>query len=64
MSEVNDMFLTRFYDELSREQQKLMGEFKADVGNTKDLQKHITIINTLCMNVLKLRNFRRIQAEK
>ena len=66
MSNFGDMtpqYLDRIYDELSKEQMRLMTDFKTDVNSemTKDLstQKQLTLLNTIMMSVLRLRNLKK-----
>jgi hypothetical protein len=61
MSEINESYLMRIYEDMMREHQKLLGEFKAGNGDEKKLQKQITILTNLTMNILKLRNIRKTE---
>ena len=56
--------LDRMYDELSKEQIRLLSEFKTDASSsemTKDLstQKQLTLLNTIMISVLRLRNLKK-----
>jgi len=62
--EMTPQSLDRLYDELSKEQMRLMSDFKTDVSSsemTKDLstQKQITLLNTIMISVLRLRNLKK-----
>jgi DNA-binding transcriptional MerR regulator len=62
---INEQYLNRVYDELQREQMRLMTEFKNDAGvDDKDIQKQITMLNGLTMSVLKFRNLKKAILEK
>ena len=59
--ELNDEWFNKVYDDLSREQMRLMGVYKAvipeeGVAKEQQLQKQLTYINTLMINVLRFRN--------
>lgn len=63
--EMTPQSLDRLYDELSKEQMRLMSEFKTDVSSSeikKDLstQKQLTLINTIMISVLRLRNLKKV----
>jgi hypothetical protein len=57
---ITEQYLNRFYEELQKEQMTLMNEIKlgCDVAKEKDISKQITLINTLLINSLRLRNIR------
>tara|TARA_R110000868_G_scaffold223105_1_gene474929 strand:- start:354 stop:581 length:228 start_codon:yes stop_codon:yes gene_type:complete len=64
-AEMTPQSLDRLYDELSKEQMRLMSEFKTDVSSSeikKDLstQKQLTLINTIMISVLRLRNLKKV----
>jgi hypothetical protein len=61
MSEINESYLMRVYEDMMREHQKLLGEFKAGNGDEKKLQKQITLLTNLTMSILKLRNVRKTE---
>ena len=65
-AEISEQMLNRMYEDLQREQMKLMNDIKTtnDVGREKETQKQITMINTININVLRLRNLRKQLAEK
>jgi len=61
METITEQYLDNLYDNLTRESSKILTDIKTDKEETKkvaDLQKQFAIINTLMMNVLKLRNLR------
>jgi len=62
-NDITDQYLTKVYDDLQREQTKLMNELKTitrveEKNKEKDLTRQITSINTLTLNILKLKNLR------
>ena len=60
-NDITEQSLTRMYDDLQKEQSRLTNDLKTgtDVVKEKDIMKQITIINSLIMNILKLRNLRK-----
>jgi hypothetical protein len=64
--EISEQTLNRIYEDLQKEQMRLMNEIKtaSDMGREKETQKQITMINTININVLRLRNLRKQIAEK
>lgn len=61
METITEQYLDNLYDNLTRESSKILTDIKTDKEETTkvaDLQKQFAIINTLMMNVLKLRNLR------
>jgi hypothetical protein len=65
-AEISEQTLNRMYEDLQKEQMKLMNDIKTtnDVGREKETQKQITMINNININVLRLRNLRKQLAEK
>lgn len=65
-AEISEQMLNRMYEDLQKEQMKLMNDIKTtnDVGKEKETQKQITMINTININVLRLRNLRKQLAER
>lgn len=64
--EISEQTLNRIYEDLQKEQMRLMNEIKtaSDMGREKETQKQITMINTININVLRLRNLRKQIVEK
>ena len=63
-AEMTPQSLDRMYDELSKEQLRLLSEFKTDASSsemTKDvaLQKQLSLLNTIMISVLRLRNVKK-----
>lgn len=62
---INEQYLNRVYEEFQREQMRLMTEFKNDAGkDDKDIQKQITMLNSLTMSVLRFRNLKKAILDK
>ena len=64
MDVLNDYYFDRVYDDLSREHVKLLQNLKANTGDEKQTQKQVALISTLLMQILKLRNYRKMLLEK
>jgi hypothetical protein len=63
--DLTNQYLERTYEEIQREQIKLMTELKNNNENDgKDIQKQISMINIICINLLKLRNLKKSIQEK
>lgn len=60
MNDINEQYLDKLYDDLSREQGKILTDIKTGCDDQKenDLQKQFTLLNTLMMATLKFRNLR------
>jgi hypothetical protein len=62
---INEFYLNKVYEDLHREQLRLMNEMKMNETNCGDKQKNITkqlsIMNTIMINCLRLRNIRNIK---
>ena len=58
--------LNRMYEDFSKEQMRLMTEVKngTDMTKDRDIQKQLTMINTITINILSLRNLRKQILEK
>jgi hypothetical protein len=61
MNDLTEQYLDNLYDNLSREQQSLLTDIKTGTSDSKekDLQKQFTLLNTLMMNTLRLRNLKK-----
>ncbi len=62
-SDLTDQYLVSLFDNLQRENQKLLNEMKSltseDMKKETDIQKQNAIISTLMTQVLKLRNLKK-----
>lgn len=58
--------LNRLYEDFQKEQMRLMTEIKNgnETKQEKDITKQITMINTININILRLRNLRKQVLEK
>jgi len=65
-SEINEQYLNRLIDDVSREQMKIMNEVKTEtnVEKSKDNSKQLTILNQLLAIILRLRNVRKTIQQK
>jgi hypothetical protein len=65
-SDITEAALNELFDKFSKEQMRLLGEMKA--GNTpdadKDIQKQMTLLNTLATTTLRYRNLKKQMAAK
>ena len=61
MNDLTEQYLDKLYDDLSKEQQSLLTDIKSGTSESKekDLQKQFTLLNTLMMNCLRLRNLKK-----
>jgi hypothetical protein len=60
-SDITESYLDKVYDDLQKEQGKLLQDIKTgcDVSKENENQKQFTLINTLMINTLRLRNLRK-----
>jgi len=60
-SDITDQYLDKVYDDFQKEQQKLIQDIKSGCDGVKEAenQKQFTMLNTIMMNVLRLRNLRK-----
>ena len=58
-SDITEQFLDKLYDDLSKEQSRILNDIKTDRSDTKekDQYQQLNVINSLMINSLKLRNF-------
>ena len=60
--ELTEQKLNSLYDDFSREQLKLLGELKtgtSDLSKDIEIQKQLSLLNTLMINTLRLRNLKK-----
>ena len=62
--DLGEQQLNRMYEDFQKEQMRLMTEIKNGSGEEKDITKQITMINTININILRLRNLRKQILEK
>jgi hypothetical protein len=60
-NDISEQYLDKFYDDIHKEQLRLMNDFKGgcDLAREKDIQQQITLMNTLMMTAMRLRNKRK-----
>ena len=62
-SDITDQYLNKLYEDLSKEQMRLMNDLKnsnVDSGDKeKDITKQFTFLNTLMTTALRYRNLKR-----
>ncbi len=63
-SDLTENYLDKLYDDLSKEQMRLMTEMKnckdaESSGKEQDIQKQLTLLNTLMISTLRLRNLKK-----
>jgi len=65
-NDINEQFLNRLYEDLHKEQMRIVANIKnnSDIKNEKENQKQFTILNTLIINTLRLKNIKKQILEK
>jgi len=65
-NDINEQFLNRLYEDLHKEQMRIVANIKnnSDIKNEKENQKQFTILNTLMINTLRLKNIKKQILEK
>jgi hypothetical protein len=60
-NDITEQYLNKIYEDLQKEQLKLMNDMKTGCDNVKerDITKQITLINTINVAVMRLRNIRK-----
>jgi hypothetical protein len=60
-SDITEQYLDKVYEDLSKEQSKLLQDIKTGCDSVKEVenQKQFTLLNTLMMTTLRLRNLRK-----
>ena len=60
-SDITEQYLDKVYEDFSKEQMRLLTDLKTGCDNIKetDNQKQFTILNTIMMSILRLRNLRK-----
>ena len=66
MDNLGEQSLNRIYEDFSKEQMRLMNDIKngGDLAKDKDIQKQITMINTITINIIRFRNLRKQIVDK
>jgi len=66
-TDITEQYLNRVYEDLFKEQMKLMTDMKSggnELQKDRDITKQITLINQLTLGTMKLRNLRKQIADK
>lgn len=66
-SEINENYLNSVYENLQRFQMSLLAQMKTsnnEPSKEKDIQKQLTLLNTLLINILRFRNLQKQIIEK
>jgi predicted ATPase len=60
-TDITEQYLNKIYEDLQKEQIKLMNDMKTGVDNVKEssITKQITLINTINVAIVRLRNARK-----
>ena len=64
MESLSERYLDGVYEEFSREHVKLLQNMKSSSGDSKTNEKQIVMISSLLVQILKLRNYRKMILEK
>ena len=66
MNDITEQYLNKLYEDLSKEQMRLLTDMKSssETEKERDLTKQIGQIQSLMLGSLKLRNMRKKLAEK
>jgi hypothetical protein len=59
--EINEQYLNNLYEDFQKEQMTLMTDIKTGTApdKEKDITKQLTLLNTLMLNTMKLRNIKK-----
>jgi hypothetical protein len=65
-SEITEQYLNKCYEDFSKEQMRLLNDMKTATDDTKekDIQKQLTLLNTLVVSTLRLRNLKKAMIAK
>jgi len=63
-SDLNEQYLEKLYDDLAKDQMRLMTEMKnckdpEHSAKEQDIQKQLTLLNSLMISALRLRNLKK-----
>jgi hypothetical protein len=66
MTDINESYLNKLYEDLHRDQMKIMTDMKNanDLESDKQNQRLLTFLNTIMINTLRLRNLKKTIQEK
>lgn len=60
-SDITEQYLNKCYEDFSKEQMRLLNDMKGanDDSKDKEIQKQLTLLNTLVSGCLRLRNLKK-----
>lgn len=63
-NDINESYITKIYEDLQKEQMNLMNELKTNtneesINREKDITRQISLINTINLGLMRLRNLRK-----
>lgn len=60
-NDITEQYLNKIYEDLQKEQVRIMNDMKTGCDNIKekDITKQISLINTININLMRLRNIRK-----
>jgi len=61
-SDITEQYLMGVYENLQREQMKHLADMKTgnnDLGKDRDIQKQLTLLNSLLISILRFRNLKK-----
>jgi len=63
-NDINESYITKIYEDLQKEQMNLMNELKTNtneesINREKDITRQISLINTINLGLMRLRNIRK-----
>lgn len=60
--DLNDQYLNKIYDDFMKEQQRLQSELKGlsyeDISKEKDIQKQLSLVSRVIMNIVSLKHLK------
>lgn len=62
-NDITEQYLNKIYDDLQKEQMRMMNDMKTgtDDDKSKSITKQISLINSINMSILRLRNLKNVK---
>jgi len=62
-NDITEQYLNKVYDDLQKEQMRMMNDIKTgtDDDKSKSITKQISLINSINMSILRLRNLKSVK---
>jgi len=62
-NDITEQYLNKVYDDLQKEQMRMMNDMKTgtDDDKSKSITKQISLINSINMSILRLRNLKSVK---